>query len=65
MKDRHNGNLLLDTCGHCLHIDFGYLLGSSPGGNLGWERSPFKLPLEFVDLLDGLQRRGGPRRKRP
>ena len=56
VKDRHNGNILVDTSGHCLHIDFGYLLGASPGGNLGWERSPFKLPMEFVDLLDGLQR---------
>jgi phosphatidylinositol kinase/protein kinase (PI-3 family) len=26
---------------------------NSPGGNLGFESSPFKLTEEFVDLMDG------------
>jgi len=54
MKDRHNGNILIDTHGHCIHIDFGYMLGESPGGDLKWEKSPFKMSEDFCDLLDGV-----------
>lgn len=34
-----------------MHIDFGFILGISPGGNLGFEASPFKLSKEMLDLL--------------
>ena len=53
LKDRHNGNILLDTAGHIIHIDFGFMLAKTPGGNMGFEKAPFKLTAEFVDLLNG------------
>jgi phosphatidylinositol 4-kinase len=55
IKDRHNGNLLLDTEGHILHIDFGFVLGMAPGGAFSLETAPFKLTDEFVEVLDGLE----------
>ncbi|CAF3519833.1 unnamed protein product [Adineta steineri] len=54
VKDRHNGNILLDDEGHVIHIDFGYMLSATPK-NLGFESSPFKITQEFVDIMGGLQ----------
>ncbi|KAI8619909.1 hypothetical protein BC830DRAFT_1078219 [Chytriomyces sp. MP71] len=52
IKDRHNGNILIDKEGHSIHIDFGFMLSNSPG-NMGFELAPFKLPQEFIDILGG------------
>ncbi|KAJ2452507.1 Phosphatidylinositol 4-kinase pik1alpha (PI4-kinase)(PtdIns-4-kinase) [Coemansia sp. RSA 2336] len=52
IRDRHNGNILLDTAGHIIHIDFGFMLYNSPG-SVGFEQAPFKFPMEYVDILGG------------
>lgn len=53
LKDRHNGNLLIDNEGHIIHIDFGFMLSNSPG-SVGFEAAPFKLTHEYVEVLGGL-----------
>jgi len=53
IKDRHNANLMMDTSGHVIHIDFGFMLSNSPGGNMAFEQSPFRLTQEFLDVMDG------------
>lgn len=52
VKDRHNGNILLDAEGHIIHIDFGFILSNNPG-NMAFEQAPFKLTAEFVELMGG------------
>ncbi|KAF1789857.1 Ubiquitin specific protease domain [Phytophthora cactorum] len=42
VKDRHNGNIMLDTEGHVVHIDFGFS-----------ETAPFKLTPEMVEIMGG------------
>ncbi|KAI9733759.1 MAG: Phosphatidylinositol 4-kinase pik1alpha (PI4-kinase)(PtdIns-4-kinase) [Claussenomyces sp. TS43310] len=52
LKDRHNGNVLIDNEGHIVHIDFGFMLSNSPG-SVGFEAAPFKLTQDYVDVLGG------------
>jgi phosphatidylinositol 4-kinase len=54
IKDRHNGNILLDKDGHIIHIDYGFMLTSSPG-SINFETAPFKLTHEFLDVMGGEQ----------
>lgn len=59
VKDRHNGNILIDAEGHMVHIDFGFMLQSSPG-NFGFETAPFKLTQDYLQLMDyQVQESGG------
>lgn len=53
VKDRHNGNLLIDRDGHVIHIDFGFILSNTPG-NIGFEAAPFKFPTEYLEVLGGV-----------
>lgn len=57
IKDRHNGNILVDAEGHLIHIDFGFILGLSPGG-VGFEAAPFKFPRDYIDILGGMDSDG-------
>lgn len=51
VRDRHNGNILVDDEGRLCHIDFGFMLASSPGG-VNFESAPFKLSREMLEVMD-------------
>ena len=52
IKDRHNGNILINNKRLIIHIDFGFILGFCPGG-VSFESVPFKLLSEYIELMNG------------
>lgn len=55
VKDRHNGNLLITSEGHIIHIDFGFILSIAPGGSFAFENAPFKLTTDYINLMGGVE----------
>lgn len=55
IKHRRNGNLMIDSKGNIVHIDFGFLLPNSPGGNIEFEKTPFKLTSKMVPVMGGVK----------
>jgi len=63
IKDRHNGNILVDEEGHVVRslprlftsnfqdIDFGFFLSNSPGHGMAFELSPFKLTPDYLSII--------------
>eukprot|EP00178_Gracilaria_changii_P001646 TRINITY_DN1234_c0_g1_i1.p1 TRINITY_DN1234_c0_g1~~TRINITY_DN1234_c0_g1_i1.p1 ORF type:complete len:976 (+),score=156.00 TRINITY_DN1234_c0_g1_i1:3-2930(+) len=50
IKDRHNGNIMIDAQGRIIHIDFGFMLTNSPGA-IKFENVPFKLTEEYLQVI--------------
>lgn len=57
IKDRHNGNIMIDGEGHIVHIDFGFLFDIGPGG-IKFEAGSFKLNKEMIALMGGAGSQG-------
>ncbi|KAG5438647.1 hypothetical protein PCANB_002753 [Pneumocystis canis] len=55
IKDRHNGNIMINKEGYVVHIDFGFLLDIAPGG-ITFESAPFKLTREMIAVMGGNQK---------
>eukprot|EP01099_Mayorella_cantabrigiensis_P004104 TRINITY_DN3084_c0_g3_i2.p1 TRINITY_DN3084_c0_g3~~TRINITY_DN3084_c0_g3_i2.p1 ORF type:complete len:429 (-),score=96.18 TRINITY_DN3084_c0_g3_i2:309-1595(-) len=59
VKDRHNGNILIDTQGNVIHVGYSKFLNASltslPGVVVEVvDSAPFKLTDEMVEMMDGL-----------
>lgn len=55
LRDTARFQILLDAEGRLIHIDFGFILGMAPGGKLALETCPFKLPVDYIDVMGGLE----------
>lgn len=53
LKDRHNGNIMMDLKGHVIFIDFGFVMGMAPGNEFSLEKAPFKLTGEYLEVMGG------------
>jgi len=53
LKDRHNGNIMIDTYGHLIFIDFGFAFGMAPGHQWSLETAPFKFTKDYMDVMGG------------
>ena len=53
IKDRHNGNIMLNSTGHIVHIDFGFVFGLAPGKAFSMEKAPWKLTEELAAVMGG------------
>ena len=54
LKDRHNGNIMIDVRGRLINIDFGFAMGMAPGHEFSFERAPFKLTQDYIDVMGGV-----------
>ena len=52
IKDRHNGNILINNEGYLIQIDFGFFLSNAPRGE--FEKAPFKLTDEVIEVIGGV-----------
>lgn len=57
IRDRHNGNIMIDGDGHLVHVDFGFLFDIGPGG-MRFEPYSFKLSHEMIDVMGGPNSQG-------
>ena len=53
LKDRHNGNIMINITGHLIQIDFGFAMGMAPGHEFSMERAPFKFTKEYLEVMGG------------
>jgi len=58
IKDRHNGNIMMDNKGRIIHIDYGFVFGIAPGKKFSMETAPWKLTEEMVEVMGGLDSPG-------